>query len=100
MTGGAFHHGVSKAVNMATGPPDLGMHHDTGIYAYNVIPLLNRSFPPGILNIALKLHSHRAVVPAASQATVYFAAGKDKPSSLAQRNNFLHIYPVRHFISP
>jgi hypothetical protein len=52
--------------------------------------------PPGVSNVALKLHPHRAIIPAASQTAIYFAAGENKPPPLTQRNDFIHIHFSRH----
>jgi hypothetical protein len=50
-----------------------------------------------MFNVTLKLHSHRAVIPTASQSAIDFTAGENKASALTQRNNFLHIYIGRHY---
>src|SRR4030043_2073498 len=57
---------------------------------------MNHNLPPGLFDVALKLRSHRAIIPAASQAAVYFAAGENKAPPLTQRNDFIHIYFRRH----
>jgi hypothetical protein len=72
------------------------MHHNRCVQTYYIIPILDYCLPPGISNIALKLHPHRAIIPAASQTTIYFAAGENKPPSLTQRNDFIHIHFIRH----
>jgi hypothetical protein len=72
------------------------MHHDRCVQTYYIVSLLDYRLPPGVSNVALKLHSHRAIIPATGQTAIYFAAGENKPPSLTQRNDFIHIHFTRH----
>jgi len=91
-----LHQGVRETIDMAAGCPDPRVHHDRGVQTYHIIPTLDYRLPPGIFNIALKLHPHRAIIPAARQTTIYFAAGENESPSLTQRNDFIHIHFIRH----
>ena len=72
---------------------DETVHQNCGIEAFHVVALVNIGAPPGALDVVLELDAHRAVVPRALQTAVQLAALKEKPSSLAQRDNLVHRGP-------
>jgi hypothetical protein len=88
---------------MTAGFPDLRIHKNAGIQSDDIISLSDHGTPPCFLNIPDKFYANRAEIITAGQSSIYIAAGKDKASPLAQRDQFVHIdiYVVfRQYITP
>jgi hypothetical protein len=66
VAGLALYQRVCEVINVAAGGPNSRVHHDRCVETYYIIPILDYGLPPGLFNIALKLHSHRAIIPTAS----------------------------------
>ena len=86
----ALDEGVGEAREVARGLPHGGVHHDGGIQPDDVLSASDDVAPPGLLDVALELDAHGAVVPGVGEAAVDLAAGKDEAAALAQRDNLFH----------
>ena len=81
---------IGKALHMAAGLPDPGIHEDVRVHLVAVAPLLDEAFAPGVLHIVLEPRAQRAVVPGVGKAAVDLGACEDEAPALAERNDFVH----------
>jgi hypothetical protein len=83
-------HRVGESGGMAAGLPDLRVHDDGRFQSHDIIAALGHDSPPIVFYIALQVGAERAVIPKTVDAAVNFRRLKDKPPSLAQRDNPFH----------
>lgn len=86
----AVHQRVGKAANVTAGNPGLGVHEYRRVHTDVVGRLLHKFSPPGALDIILKLHAERAIIPAIGESAIDFTAGIDKATPLAERDDLFH----------
>ncbi len=97
----AVQQGIGKALHMAAGLPDPGVHQDVGVHLVAVAALLDEALAPGVLHVVLEARPQRAVVPGVGKAAVDLGAGKDEAAVLAQGNDFVHgFFGVVHVVRP
>ena len=82
--------GVGKALDMAAGLPDPGVHEYVRVHLEGAAALLDKALAPGVLNVVLKPCPEGSVVPSIGEAAVNIAAGEDKPPGLAQAGYHVH----------
>lgn len=75
--------GISKAVNVAAGNPNVRVHQDRGVDTYHIFTVAHHRLPPLVLDIPLELGSDRSVVIEAANASVDLAALEDESAPLA-----------------
>ena len=88
----AVHQRIGKAAHMAGRHPDLRVHENRGIQADVVGIFLDKFFPPGAFDVVFEFNAEGAVVPGIGKAAVDLAAGIDKASAFAERNDFFHCF--------
>ena len=66
------------------------MHKNRRIHAINIVAAMDVCLPPGALEVILKLHAKRPIVPGIAQAPVNIRAGEYEPAPFAERNNLIH----------
>ena len=85
---------------MAGGHPGGGVHDDGCIQAHIIGRLLDKLLQPCLLDIILKLHTQRAVVPGIGQTAIDLGTGIDIASVLAECDNHIQsLFAVFHFLS-
>ena len=78
---------VGEVLEVAAGLPHLRRHEDGGIEAHDVGALAHHGAPPLLLDVALQLDAHGAVVPGGGEAAVDLAAGEHEAAPLGQRHD-------------
>ncbi|MPM64449.1 hypothetical protein SDC9_111335 [bioreactor metagenome] len=91
----AVHQRIGKSADMTAGHPGFGVHENRGVHADIIGRFLYKFSPPGALDVILKLHAERAIIPAVGKAAVDLAAGIDKAAPLAERDDLFHRIPGR-----
>ena len=90
LTGSAVDQRIGKSGDVAGGLPDLRVHQDGGVEAFDVIAGANHRLPPAVLDILLQLDAQGAVVPHRPQAPIYLGGLEDEPSALGQGDQLIH----------
>ena len=93
----AVHQRVGKSADVAARDPCFRVHQDRRVHADVVGRLLHKFSPPGALDVILKFHAERAVVPAVGETAIDLAAGVDKAAPFAERYDRIHRIPGRFF---
>ena len=90
LAGFAVHQRIVEVANVAARHPDLTVHQNRAVDADVVLILLHKLLPPRALDVVLKFHAQRAVIPGVRQTAVDFGAGEDEAAALAQRDKLVH----------
>ena len=81
---------IGKSCKVTACHPGLRIHENCGVQTDVVAVFLNELLPPRALYIVFEFDAQRTVVPGVGKSAVDFAAGKNKASALAERNQFIH----------
>ena len=92
VAGLAVHQRVGEILDVAAGPPDVGVHQNGCVQAYHVVAFPHEGPPPGVLYIALQLNTKGAIVPRAGEPSVNLAALKHEASALGQGHYLIQLY--------
>ncbi len=92
---------IGKALHMAAGLPDPGVHQNVGVHLIAVAALLDEALAPGVLHIVLEPGAQRAVVPGVGKAAVDLRAGEYEAAVFAQGDDLVHgFFGVVHVFLP
>ncbi len=86
----AIHHGIREAIDVAGSLPNARVHNDAGIETDNVIALLDKMAPPGLLDVVAEFNAEGAVIEKSVIAAVNFGRWEDEPASFAKTDEFFH----------
>ena len=96
LAGPAVHQGIGEAGDVAGGLPDLGVHQDGGVEAFDVVAGLDHRAPPAVLDVALELDAERAVVPDRAEPAIDLGGLEDEAAPLGEGNQLVHYRSVGH----
>jgi hypothetical protein len=91
VTVAALHQGVGEVLHVTAGLPDSGVHQDSGVQPYHVVPLQHHGTPPGLFHVAFQLHPQGAVVVGGTKTAVNFATLENKPPAFGEGKYLVHI---------
>src|SRR5712664_2712201 len=86
----AVHERIGESRNMPRCLPDLGMHQDGRIEAFDIVAFVHHRSPPALLDVLLELDAERPVVPHGAEAAVDLGRLKHEAAPLGQRHELLH----------
>src|SRR5262249_60128581 len=82
----AIHERIGEAGDVTGRLPDLGMHQDGGVEAFDVVTLVDHRTPPALLDVFLQLDAERPVVPDGAEAAVDLGGLKHEAAPLGRRH--------------
>src|SRR5258708_6845596 len=86
----AVHEGVGEAGDVPGCLPDLGVHQNGGVEAFDVVTLVHHRPPPALFDVLLELDTERPVVPHGAKPAVDLGGLKHEAAPPCQRHELFH----------
>ena len=67
--------------------PDEAVEDDGGVYALDVVALVDEPAPPRLFDVVAELDAEWTIVPRAAQSAIKFRGRKNKATPLGERND-------------
>ena len=70
--------------------PDLRVHDDRRIEAFDIVAAMHHVAPPGLFDVVAQFDAERAVIIKAVVTAVDFGGRENESAALAKADNFFH----------